>query len=208
MWAGIERRPHKLLMKTNSENPEWHSLKQQVVIRLNEISAQDLTSLTSFAEHRLRRRAERHRPLPIYYAGADLVQNALLKVMQGCTSPETGRQPKAEDLRSKAEFLSYLGGVINSLISAIHEPPLSAPELIDGCACPSPDPAEQANYNNLAAELLNQLQTRTGNMPALQEVLQEWQKSIHDGAEVPHLGHYKRAYRVRQIARQILLNLN
>lgn len=195
-------------MQINSPNPEWHLLKEQVVIRLNEISAQDLTSLTSFAENRLRRRAEHRRPLPTYYAGADLVQTALLKVMQGCASPETGRQPKAEDLRSKAEFLSYLGGVINSLISAIHEPPLLAPALMEASVCPNPGPAEQADYNNLTSELMKQLRTRTGNMPALQEVLQEWQKSIRDGAQVPHLGHYKRAHRVRQFARHILLNLN
>jgi hypothetical protein len=195
-------------MKINSPNPQWHLLKEQVVIRLQELNTQDLNSLTSFAEHRLRRRAELHCPLPSCYGGADLVQTALMKVLQGCTSPEIGRQPRAEDIRSKVEFLAYLGGVVNSLISAQHEPTALAPAFMAASVCPSPSPAEQAEYHNLTAELLKRLQARTNNMPALQEVLQEWQKSIHDGGSVPHLGHYKRAYRVRQLARKILLNLN
>ncbi|MGV3756012.1 MAG: hypothetical protein ACO1QS_11570 [Verrucomicrobiota bacterium] len=195
-------------MQINSPNPEWHLLKEQVVIRLHELNTQDLNSLTSFAEHRLRRRAELHCPLPAHYGGADLVQTALMKVLQGCNSPEIGRQPRIEDVRSKPEFLSYLGGVVNSLISAEHEPTSLAPAFMAASVCPSPSPAELAEYNNLTAELLKQLQVKTSSMPALQEVLQAWEENIRDGGTVPHLGHYKRAYRVRQLARKILLNLN
>jgi len=104
--------------------------------------------------------------------------------------------------------MSYLGGVINSLISAQHEPTSSAPALIEASICPNPGPAELAEYHNLTAELLRQLRDQTGKMPALQEVLQAWEEDIHDGGSVPHLGHYKRAYRVRQLAQKILLNLN
>lgn len=168
--------------------------------RVGELSETHFNHLVRFAGRRLGRLGRRGGE------AADLVQAALLSVLEGVGDPGRGRRPRPEDLADPATFLNYLRGVIASKAEAwTRQPNPEFLELQAALHIPSaaPPPDGLADWSDFKREFFRRLRQRS---PArLQSTVAAWESVFLEADRIPAAnGNRKHAHQVRLLARQML----
>ncbi len=175
------------------------AISEWTLQRLEELGAEQLHHLRLFARRRLGRFGLRSSE------AADVVQAALLSVIEGACDPGHGRTPRLEDLTGPANFLNYLRGVVASKAEALSrrwEP--ECLELKQALRIPSSadPPDSRAVWNDIKREFFRRLRQRS---PArLRSTVDAWESVFLESDRIPTVnGNRKHAHQVRLLARQV-----
>jgi len=181
---------------------------------LDSLTEQDIASLVYFAERRLERVGLNPQ------IAQDTVQDALQAVLIGRQATSTGRHPRMVDYADPAAFRSYLGGVINSLVTVerrkrIHSSthisigvPESDSEVAPANDLPSPERTESTvNWSDLQDVFFQRLRARA---PAsLHPFLADWEAGWCWRDQIPVAIPQRRFRRaIKVLAREVLSELD
>jgi hypothetical protein len=173
--------------------------------RLCELNKVDMNNLTEFAERRLA--AAGLNPA----AGEDVIQRAMVAILQGLESDQGGRVPRLMDIENQSAFLNYSRGVISSIIEAmgrkrelraVHEP--LEDSVIPAHRSPV-SPAELAELSDLKSELFSRLRIRAPQR--LQRTLDAWESVFTESDRIPAPGHRKYIREVKELAQTIIAEI-
>jgi hypothetical protein len=184
------------------------------------LTPEDYQRLVGFARYRLRtvvtaRWLQRHLADT---DAEDLVAEALLKIQLGEQDSRLGRRLKPENRATTASFLVGVKGVINSDLSHLLDSArnrcehlsIGEPETEPGAVNP-PDPTDPGRLllrRDLHRVLFSQLYARAAEQPRLLAVIKEWDQNFLSDNRIARDGHSRKIiYRVRQLAREILRDL-
>lgn len=179
---------------------------------LQQLEPAHLLALKSFAERHLYGRG-----LP-RHCGEDIVQQAMLSLLIGSTSDVEGRHPRNADLLDISTFLTYLKGVIRSLIDAKRargrralnhvqwQDDLTSHALDEGPSLARPAD-ESVAFLDLHEQLFLKLRAQA---PArLQLLIARWQQLEPDTTRIPTAGRHRRLRaELRKLSKRALTELD
>lgn len=176
---------------------------------LGRLTRNDMRNLAGFAGHLLRRL---HLPTSL---AEDVVQNALLALAFGASGQGKGRHPRPRDLAPHVSFLSYLRGVIRSLVDGRHFPQAhcSGDVLLESDRDPYAGwnhvwtVDEEVAFRDLVELLYQRLSMRIP--PRLHQLLVDWRAQCFDCNRIPLACGRHRRLRVelRALAASVLHDL-
>jgi hypothetical protein len=180
---------------------------------------EDSARLQSILKFIAKRLAEQHsspnvRRLLQQHEPRDILNIAILKLLQGEQTSDKGRHVHAKDLETVDAFMQALGSAINNSISNIarkaetHYPhfPLEncanhQPHLIPNAS----EFHDELNRRELKNLLFPRLIERARGNPILLRIITNWEAEFLDADRIPDYSHNRKAvFRVRQMAREIL----
>ena len=185
---------------------------------LDGLTAEDLEDVRKFAEHRLAR-------VGLDTAlGPDLAQEALRAVLAGLTTRVSGRHkgrhPRPSDLQTKRNFLDYLKGAVNSLVTTecrrrkrgFQLIPLEAERQEDGehYFIPLSTPSRQdvdVGWNDFRKEFFRRLSLKAP--PKLQRMIAAWQDVWPWSDRIPVPIPMRRLRKhIRELSKEVLCELD
>ena len=189
------------------KKPLEPEIRQRARRLIDEVTSEDLRSLTLFADCLFR-----HRGLESSRAttGEDLGQEAVRAVLIGLEDKGSGRRPRLVDVADKDAFLNYLRGIIhskfNALMRPVQPPTISIADAENACQSPS-SPAAEAAITDLKTEILRRVRARAPRH--LSTTIAAWETEFADCDRIPILnGSRKNAFRVRRIAARVVKELD